>query len=83
MNKVLIEVDVPIIEKKYDIFVPINKKVGRLIIQINEIINDITNGVYIIKNNSVLYNKANGSVLKQDVLVKDSGLKNGSKVILI
>ena len=27
-NKILIELEVPLIEKKYDMFIPINKKVG-------------------------------------------------------
>ena len=29
-NKILIELEIPIIEKKYDLFIPINKKVGTI-----------------------------------------------------
>ena len=28
-NKILIELEIPSIEKKYDLFIPINKKVGK------------------------------------------------------
>ena len=29
-NKILIEIEIPSIEKKYDVFIPINKKVGTI-----------------------------------------------------
>ena len=83
MNKILIEVSVPFIEKKYDVFVPVNKKVRRVIIQLCEAINELTNGSYIIKNNAILCDKVTGGMYNPDVLIKESGLKNGTKVLLI
>ena len=29
-NKILIEIYIPLVEKKYDVFIPINKKVGTI-----------------------------------------------------
>ena len=29
-NKILIELEIPLIEKKYDLFIPVNKKVGTI-----------------------------------------------------
>ena len=29
-NKILIELEIPLIEKKYDLFIPINKKIGTI-----------------------------------------------------
>ena len=29
-NKILIELEIPLIEAKYDLFIPINKKVGTI-----------------------------------------------------
>jgi len=83
VNKILIEIYVPLIEKKYEVFVPINKKIRRVIVLLNEAISELTDGIYIAPNNTFLYNKFTGDMLKPEVLVKDSGLKNGSKVILI
>ena len=29
-NKILVELDVPIIEKSFDLYIPINKKIGTI-----------------------------------------------------
>ena len=29
-NKILVELEIPTIEKKYDLFIPINKKIGTI-----------------------------------------------------
>ena len=49
-NKILIEVYVPIIEKEYDVFVPINKKIKNLAKLINDAVIDLSNGTLINKS---------------------------------
>ena len=83
MNKLYIEVKVPTIERKFEMLVPVNKKVSSVIILIQKAINELTEGVYIIKDNAILCDEKLGGVYNHDVLVKDSGLKNGTKVLLI
>lgn len=83
MNKILVEIYVPTMEEKYDVFIPINKTIETVLILLNKAISDITNGKYIYKNTSMLCNKDNGQVYELNKLVKDVGLKNGSKLLLI
>lgn len=83
MNKILVEVSVPTIEKTFDIFIPVNKKIGHAIIQISQGVSELTDGAYIAKKNAILCNKLNGSIYNPNIIVKDSGLMNGSKVMLI
>lgn len=83
MDKILIEVYVPTIEKKYDILLPINKKIKSVIILLSKTIKELTDDTYIIKNNSFLCDKASGMIYNPEAIIKESGLKNGSEVLLI
>ena len=83
MNKILIELSVPCVEENYNIFIPINKKVGtvkKYILQsISEIIDDSTFG----SASFNLYDSETGMKYVNNVYVKDSGIRNGSKLILL
>jgi len=82
-NKILIVLEVPTIEKKYNVFLPINKKMSNIILLLTKAVSELTSGGYIIRGNECLYNKMNGSKYDHDVYLKDSDLTNGSTVILI
>ena len=45
-NKVLVNLYVPFLEKKYEIFLPANKKIGEIIYLIGKTLPDITGGYY-------------------------------------
>jgi len=82
-NKILIVLEVPSIEKKYNVFLPINKKISNIIILLTKAVSELTSGGYIIRGNECLYNKINGIKYDNEVYLKDSDLTNGSTVILI
>lgn len=82
-NKILIVLEVPSIEKKYNVFLPINKKISNIILLLTKAVSELTSGGYIIRGNECLYNKMNGSKYDNEVYLKDSDLTNGSTVILI
>lgn len=82
-NKVLLEVYIPSIEKEYDIFVPVNKKIGTIKKMIEIGIKDLTDDVYSISKDTNLYSKDTGNMYDVNVSLIDTDLKNGSRVILI
>ena len=82
-NKVLLEVYIPSIEKEYDIFVPVNKKIGTIKKMIETGITDLTDDVYSISDDTNLYSKDTGNMYDVNVSLIDTDLKNGSRVILI
>lgn len=45
-NKILVEVVVPDIDEVYNIYIPINKKIGNIIVLLNKAIKELTNGIY-------------------------------------
>ena len=82
-NKVIIELNVPDIEEVYNLFIPINRRIGNIIILINKAINEMTNGEYYIDNKRCLYNKINGRKYLVNDLVRDTDIRNGSKLVLL
>lgn len=82
-NKILLEVYVPLIEKEYDIFVPINKSIGTIKKIIEKGIIDLSDNDYIVKEDSNLYNKETGKIYTVNSKLIDTDLKNGSRIILI
>ena len=49
-DKVLIKLIVPEIDTSYDIYLPITKKIGNIVILLNRAINELSMGVYPISN---------------------------------
>ena len=82
-NKILLEVYVPSIEEEYDLFVPVNKKLGTIKQIIEQGIVDLSDGDYIVKEDTNLYSKETGQIYNVDVKIIDTDLKNGSRIILI
>lgn len=82
MNKLLISVEVPSIEKNYDLFIPINKKMGTikkyLIKSIKELSEDI-----LIEKDYLFFDIDTGVKYGNDVYVKDSGIKNGTRIMMV
>ena len=82
-NKILIEVEIPLIEKKYDIFIPINKKVGTIKTLLEQALVELTDKAYKPTEEANLYSKETGNIYDVNRTVRDTDLKNGSRIILI
>jgi len=82
-NKILIELEVPLIEKKYDLFIPINKTIGTVKDIIEKALLELTDNDYEIKEESNLYSKDTGDMYDVNQIVRDTDLKNGSRIILL
>jgi len=82
-NKVLIELIVPSIDEKYDIFIPINLKVGEILNLINKSLKDINYGLYKPDVVRKLYDCSNGETFNLNDLVINTDIRNGSKLVLV
>lgn len=85
MNKILVRLYVPTIEKQYDIWLPINKKIGNIIILLIKALTDLDGDSYKINANNfpVLYDKYTSTPYDVHLTVKESTIRNGSELILI
>lgn len=82
-NKLLVNVFVPLLEEKYELYIPINKRISVVIKLIEKALKEMTNGYYPIKEGSVIIDVETGNVYDVNITVKESKMINGSKIILI
>lgn len=83
MNKVLVKLYVPAIEKEYDIWLPINKKVHKIVSLLEKSINELCGGYYTPSKIPMLYDKNSAKPYNMNLNVKDNNIKNGAEIILI
>ena len=82
MNKLLISIYVLNIESQYDLMIPINLSVKEAVDLIQDAIVELSSNSYKKNIEAVLYDE-DGKNINQENIVKFSGLKNGSKVLLV
>ena len=81
-NKILITVVVPTIEEKYDIYIPVSKSITITKKLLIKTINELSGGHYPEKENCTLMSST-GVVYSGTSTIKECGIKNGDKIILI
>ena len=82
-NKVSVKLSVPEIDETYDLYLPINKKIGNILILLNKLVNELSNGVFPLSNYNQLYNSVTGERYRIDVILAKTNIKNCTKLILL
>ena len=82
-NKILIRLVVPEVDECYDIFIPINVRVGTVINLINKMLMEFTNGEFEQNNKRQLYNVDNSLAYDINDLIRNTNIKNASNVIFL
>lgn len=82
-NRVLVNLLVPEIGNNFDVFLPVNKKIGNIIILLNKAVNELTGGNYKLDSNNLLYNVETKKIYESDVLLANTDIRNGTKLLLI
>ena len=81
-DKVLVEIVIPSLELSYNAYIPVSRKVGNIIALIAKSIYELTNGLFTYDENTMLYDQDTGLPYAVDSIVKDTTIRNGSKIIL-
>ncbi len=82
-NKVLVTIIVPLIEKKYEVFLPANKKIGEIVSLLSKGLVEVSNGYYIITNKEKLYNRLNGKEYNNNQILKNTDIRHGTWLVLM
>ncbi len=82
-TKVIVQLLVPEVDMKIDVFLPINKKIGNIINLLNQSIYELTHGEIAMASTNKLINVNTKEVYKSDVLLFDTGIRNGTVLALI
>ena len=79
--KVLVLILVPEIEKKFEIYLPVNRTIGDVLRYINKLINENTSGIFPIKNNVALCNRFTNEVYSFNKYIRDTDIRNGTQLV--
>lgn len=80
--RVYIVLEAPILNEKYELLFPIDRRVHELISLMKKNIPGLSENYY--KNNEPnLYNKATGEMYDMNLIIKNSNIKDGTRLVLI
>lgn len=82
-DKVIVKIIVPEISETYNLFLPINKKIGTIMKLLNKAVNELTNGSFPVVNTCKLYNADTLQVYEPNVLLFNTDIRNGTKLVLL
>ena len=82
-NKILINVIVPSIEKSFNTYIPINKKVGTVKKYILKSIVELSEGYFSESDKVIFLDRDNSIELNDNIFIKDSSIMNGSKIVIL
>lgn len=80
--RVYIQLEIPILDKKYEMLIPIDRRIHDIIDILKTNIPELRENYYKDKNPN-LYNKTSGEIYDMNQIVKDSNIKMGTRLVLI
>lgn len=83
MNKVLVNVYIPILNRDYDIFIPLQSQIFEVTELIKRAVTELSEGQFMPSKDTVLARKATGEILDINSTVFEMEIGNGTKLMLI
>lgn len=83
MKKLLVEVFVPAISARYDVFIPTASPMSEVLELLKKAITDISDGRFIATDETAVCYRENGAIINVNMTVYELGIHNGSKLMLI
>lgn len=80
--KILVELYVPEIEEQYELYIPVNKTVGYCIKQIKKMLKEHYEELSDDLNVN-LNNKRTGQMYSNNILIRNTNIRNGSQLALL
>lgn len=80
--RVYVTLDVPIIDKKYELLIPIDRRIHDLIKLLKDNIPELNEKYYQEKIPNI-FNKVSGEMYDMNQIIKNSNIKTGTRLLLI
>ena len=80
--RVYIIIETPILDKKYELLVPIDRRIHELINLLRKNIPELSENYYK-EAEPNLYNKSTGEIYDMNLIIKNSNIKTGTRLLLI
>lgn len=80
--RVYVTLEVPILDTSYELLVPIDRRIHDIIELLRENVKELKENYYQNKMPNI-FNKSNGGLYDMNLIIKDSDIKTGTRLILI
>lgn len=81
-NKINVDLIVPGVDEKFNVFIPVNKTIGEVIVILSNMVNEVTD-CFPYDKSLCLLDVYENKIYAYDIDVKLSGMKNGAVIALI
>lgn len=82
-NKVLIKLIVPEVSESYDLFIPVNEYIWRIVKLLVKAVCDLSDNALDIGKDYYLINIENNTIYQNNQIVINTDIRNSSKIMLI
>ena len=82
-NKVLIKLYVPELDEIYELFIPVNEIMWKIVKLITKSIYDLSFGTFPTNKTYVLMNKNTGYIYKMDEIIIKTDIRNSTELIIM
>ena len=83
MEKVLVEVFVPVLERTFEIFIPLSSPMYEVLELMKRAVREMSDGSFVADKNTTVCYREDGTIVNINVSVYELGIRNGSKLMLI
>lgn len=83
MEKVLVEVFVPVLDRSFDIFIPLQSPMYEVLELIKKAVKEMSDGRFVANENTAICHREDGTIININLSVYELEIRNGSKLMLI
>ncbi len=83
MDKFLVEVYTPVLNRSFDVFIPIQSPMSNVLELLKKAVEEMSGGLFIANENTAICHHEDGKIININMTVLELGIHNGSKLMLI
>ncbi len=83
MDKILVEIYLPAVNRNYDVYIPIKSKLYEIIVMLAGGFTELSGDYFSASDDAVICDKITGIIFNINMSAEELGLYNGAKLMLI
>ncbi len=83
MDKILVNIFIPILNLSYDVFIPLTSTVAEVTQLLSKAITELSDGRFFTTADTTLCSREDGTIFDINLFVGELALENGSRLMLI
>lgn len=83
MDKVLIDIFLPAINRSFEVYIPLDSKFYEITPLVSKMLSELSNGLFISGDDSILYERKTGNILNINMSARQLNIKNWDNLMLL